>query len=121
MKVWVDGKMVSSNFYDGKTEPDVSHKLMFNWRKILFSIIFALILLSWCFGFTGKLIDYYNLLTEEAYLTHEEKRLYENIELLNSEKQNLNQDWYIEKLAREKLNLVKPGEVLIKVVPAENP
>jgi len=113
--------MVSSYYYDGKTEPDVSHKLAFNCRKILFSIIFALILLSWCFGFTGKLIDYYNLLTEEAYLTHEEKRLYESIEHLNSEKQNLNQDWYIEKLAREKLNLAKPGEVLIKVVPSENP
>ncbi|MGI6749967.1 MAG: FtsB family cell division protein [Atribacter sp.] len=113
--------MVSSYYYEGKTEPDVSHKIAFNWRKILFSIIFALILLSWCFGFTGKLIDYYNLLTEEAYLTHEEKRLYESIEQLNSEKQNLNQDWYIEKLAREKLNLAKPGEVLIKVVPSENP
>lgn len=113
--------MVSSYYYDGKTEPDVSHKLMFNWRKILFSIIFALILLSWCFGFTGKLIDYYNLLDEENYLTKEEKQLHEKIGHLNNEKQNLNQDWYIEKLAREKLNLAKPGEVLIKVVPPENP
>ncbi|HAX97362.1 MAG TPA: hypothetical protein DCY12_00320 [Candidatus Atribacteria bacterium] len=113
--------MVSSYYYDGKTEPDVSHKLAFNCRKILFSIIFALVLLSWCFGFAGKLIDYYNLLAEETYLSQEEKRLYNDIELLNDEKQKLNQDWYIEKLAREKLNLAKPGEVLIKVVPSENP
>jgi len=113
-------KMVSS-YYNGKTEPDVTPKLMFNWRKILFSAIFALILLFWCFGFTGKLIDYYNLIAEESNLSQEEKRLYEHIELLSKEKQNLNQDWYIEKLAREKLNLAKPGEVLIKVVPSENP
>ena len=104
-----------------KTEPDVSHKIILNWKKILFSFIFSLVLLTWCFGFTRKLIDYYNLVAEEMNLSQEEKQLYEHLDLLQEEKQNLNQDWYIEKLAREKLNLTKPGEVLIKVLPSENP
>jgi len=113
--------MMPHHGFDGNIEPDISHKFVFNWKKILFSAIFALILLSWCFGFTNKLIDYYNLLIEEVRLLEEEKQFYEHIELLKEEKQNLNQDWYIEKMAREKLNLTKPGEVLIKVIPSENP
>jgi cell division protein FtsB len=114
-------KMMPHNQFDGNYEPNISHKVIFTWRKIIFSTIFAVILLAWCFGFTNKLIEYYNLSIEQIRLQEEEKKYLEYIETLKKEKQNLNEDWYIEKMAREKLNLTKPGEVLIKVVPAENP
>ena len=35
------------------------------------------------------------------------------VEKLETEKKYLDEDWYIEKLAREQLQLVKPGEIVV--------
>jgi cell division protein FtsB len=51
----------------------------------------------------------------------EEERLQQEIAAMKKEKEYLHQDWYIEKLARERLNLVKPGEIVVELVPSQNP
>jgi len=49
-------------------------------------------------------------------LTLQEEKLHRELDFLRKERQYLEEDWYIEKLAREKLHLVKPGEILVRVI-----
>ena len=42
--------------------------------------------------------------------------LSEQVEELQREREYLDEDWYIEKLAREQLQLAKPGEIVVKVI-----
>ncbi|MCX6090153.1 MAG: septum formation initiator family protein [Candidatus Atribacteria bacterium] len=93
----------------------------FCWNRILFSLFFAFILLFWCSSFTEKLVDYYGISREQNKLEGEQQTLIEKIEALEKEKRLLNQDWYIEKLARDKLNLAKPGEIVVKVIDKDTP
>ena len=43
------------------------------------------------------------------------------MERLKKEREYLDEDWYVEKLARERLQLVKPGEIVVKVINPESP
>jgi len=49
-------------------------------------------------------------------LEEKERVLSEEVEKLEKEKEYLGEDWYIEKLARERLQLIKPGEIVVKVI-----
>lgn len=63
-----------------------------------------------------KIVLYYRMNQELRTLTLQEEKLHRELDFLRKERQYLEEDWYIEKLAREKLHLVKPGEILVRVI-----
>jgi len=86
------------------------------WIKLLFVMLFTLSLFIFAPRFGGKVVEYLGFSREFEELTEEETRLREEIENLSKERKYLEEDWYVEELAREKLHLVKPGEILVRVV-----
>ena len=88
-------------------------------RGVLF--LFAItLLIVFVFGDHG-LFQLYKLKRERAEIQKHISQLRENREILISEKKRLENDLeYIEKLAREKYRMAKPGEKVFKVVPKES-
>ena len=88
-------------------------------RGVLF--LFAItLLIVFVFGDHG-LFQLYKLKRERAEIQKHISQLRENREILISEKNRLENDLeYIEKLAREKYRMAKPGEKVFKVVPKES-
>ena len=88
-------------------------------RGVLF--LFAItLLIVFIFGDHG-LFQLYKLKRERAEIQKHISQLRENREILISEKNRLENDLeYIEKLAREKYRMAKPGEKVFKVVPKES-
>ncbi|MEN3185097.1 MAG: septum formation initiator family protein [Atribacterota bacterium] len=82
--------------------------------------IFVLFLSFFFFGLTlrtsEKVVLYFRLERELQELSSREEALRREVAELRKERQFLEEDWYIEKLAREKLRLVKPGEILVRVI-----
>ena len=88
-------------------------------RGILFLIAITL-LVVFVFGDHG-LFQLYKLKKERAEIQKHISQLRENREVLISEKNRLENDLeYIEKLAREKYRMAKPGEKVFKVIPKES-
>ena len=88
-------------------------------RGVLFLIAITL-LVVFVFGDHG-LFQLYKLKKERAEIQKHISQLRENREALISEKNRLENDLeYIEKLAREKYRMAKPGEKVFKVVPKES-
>ena len=88
-------------------------------RGVLFLIAITL-LIVFVFGDHG-LFQLYKLKRERAEIQKYISELRENREILISEKNRLENDLeYIEKLAREKYRMAKPGEKVFKVVPKES-
>ncbi len=91
------------------------------WEKFLFIAFLALALFFFNLRLSNKLVDYFTLAREMRELEEREKALSEEVEALEKEKEYLGESWYIEKLARERLQLVKPGEIVVKVINPESP
>ena len=88
-------------------------------RGVLFLIAITL-LIVFVFGDHG-LFQLYKLKRERAEIQKHISQLRENREVLISEKNRLENDLeYIEKLAREKYRMAKPGEKVFKVIPKES-
>ena len=88
-------------------------------RGVLFLIAITL-LVVFVFGDHG-LFQLYKLKKERAEIQKHISQLRENREVLISEKNRLENDLeYIEKLAREKYRMAKPGEKVFKVIPKES-
>ncbi|WP_369018296.1 septum formation initiator family protein [Thermatribacter velox] len=75
----------------------------------------------WINQFLEKMVIYWKTCERIEQFIREEERLQQEIAAMKKEKEYLHQDWYIEKLARERLNLVKPGEIVVELVPSQNP
>lgn len=90
------------------------------WEKFLFIAFLALSLFFFNLRLSDKLVDYFTLAREMRELEEREKALSEEVEALEKEKQYLGENWYIEKLARERLHLGKPGEIVVKVINPES-
>ena len=91
------------------------------WEKFLFIGFLALSLFFFNMHLSNKLVDYFNLAREMKELEKRERTLSEEVEKLEKEREYLDEDWYVEKLARERLQLVKPGEIVVKVTNPESP
>ena len=88
-------------------------------RGVLFLIAITL-LIVFIFGDHG-VFQLYKLKRERAEIQKHISQLRENREILISEKNRLENDLeYIEKLAREKYRMAKPGEKVFKVIPKES-
>ena len=84
------------------------------------SLIAITLLVVFVFGDHG-LFQLYKLKKERAKIQKHISQLRENREILISEKNRLENDLeYIEKLAREKYRMAKPGEKVFKVIPKES-
>ena len=84
------------------------------------SLIAITLLIVFVFGDHG-LFQLYKLKKERAEIQKHISQLRENREVLISEKNRLENDLeYIEKLAREKYRMAKPGEKVFKVIPKES-
>lgn len=86
------------------------------WGKVLFVVLFTFALFLFSPRFSAKVAEYVRFSRELEELTRQEAEVRAEIERLAKERQYLEEDWYIEELAREKLKLVKPGEILVRVV-----
>ena len=84
-------------------------------RGILF-LIATTLLIVFIFGNLG-LLQLYKLKRERAEIQNHILKLRQNKEVLITEKNRLENDLdYIEKLAREKYRMAKPGEQVFKVI-----
>ncbi|MCX7667887.1 MAG: septum formation initiator family protein [Atribacterota bacterium] len=83
-------------------------------------MIFVAFLALFFFGLalrtSEKIVLYFRLERELQELSSQEEALRREVSELREERRFLEEDWYIEKLAREKLRLVKPGEILVRVI-----
>ena len=87
-------------------------------RGILF-LIATTLLIVFIFGDHG-LLQLYKLKRERAEIQNHILKLRQNKEVLITEKNRLENDLdYIEKLAREKYRMAKPGEQVFKVIPKQ--
>jgi cell division protein FtsB len=87
-----------------------------DWKKLIFVLFLALFLFGLALRTVDKIELYFRLEQELRELTAQEEALRQEVGALKKERQFLEEDWYIEKLAREKLRLVKPGEILVGVL-----
>jgi len=74
------------------------------------------LLLYFFFATISKGLETYQLRQEEQRLQKEILGLQARYQELQAQKEYFNSDVYIEKIAREQLNLIKPGETAIIVV-----
>jgi len=78
------------------------------WAIVLLLIFYVVFIFSGEYAHILEIKSYISQLEQEIKILEEDnKLLYEKIDLLNS-------DYYIEKIAREELDLVKPNEILYK-------
>jgi len=105
------------------TEPRVLRQRIVDTQKrfirgILF-LIATTLLVVFVFGDHG-LLQLYKLKRERTEIQNHILKLRQNKEVLIAEKNRLENDLgYIEKLAREKYRMAKPGEQVFKVIPKQ--
>lgn len=87
-----------------------------DWKKFIFIIFLALFLFGLVLRTSEKIVLYFRLEQELKELIAQEEALRREVGELKKERQFLEEDWYLEKLARERLRLVKPGEILVRVI-----
>ena len=105
------------------TEPRVlRQKIVETQKKFIRGILFLIattLLIVFVFGDHG-LFQLYKLKKERAEIQNHILKLRQNKEVLITEKNRLENDLdYIEKLAREKYRMAKPGEQVFKVIPKQ--
>ena len=89
----------------------MKRRFVFLWAGILLLIIFA-------FLYLPGLSRYQELRNEEDRLSKELGELENQIKSLQKEKELLQKDQvYLEKVIREELGVVRPGEIVYRVVP----
>ena len=85
------------------------------YKGIVFLIFFSFAMV-FIFGDHG-LLKLYNIKNERKMIKKKISQLREEKEILKNEKSKIENDLdYIEKIAREKYKMVKPGEKIFKVV-----
>ncbi|MGQ9747899.1 MAG: FtsB family cell division protein [Candidatus Caldatribacteriaceae bacterium] len=85
-------------------------------KKLILFLFLSIFLFGLTLQTAEKVVLYFRLERELSELLRQEEALRQEVAALRKERQFLEEDWYIEKLAREKLHLVKPGEILIRVL-----
>ena len=84
--------------------------------KGIVSLIFFSFAIVFIFGDHG-LLKLYNVKNERKIIQKKISQLREEKEILKNEKSKIENDLdYIEKIAREKYKMVKPGEKIFKVI-----
>ncbi len=87
-------------------------------KSFLFLIIFMAVLAVFFWVYFPALSRYRELKTQEEKLTHDISDLDGRIEALLEERKLLQNDLnYLEKVIREEMGLVKPGEIIYKMIP----
>lgn len=83
-------------------------------------LVLAIITLTiyFLFAFAQRTAQIYGLQQEETRLTREIKDLHVRNTQLLQDRDGLQRDTDIEKVAREELNLIKPGETAVIVLPS---
>lgn len=90
-------------------------------RKISwFSVLLLLLTIFFSVRVIAQEYRLYQVQSETKIVSHHIEELQQQQAALQQEKQQLNDPVYLEQVAREKLNLVRPGEVPCVVV-AERP
>jgi len=84
------------------------------WRYVLFAVLTVLALLFFLTGPRGT-IQLIHQNKEKERLIKEIEELEKTKAALDSEKVKLNQDAYIEKIAREQYNMKREGEKVYKI------
>ena len=85
------------------------------YKGIVFLIFFSFAII-FIFGDHG-LLKLYNIKNERKIIQKKIAQLREEKEILKNEKSKIENDLdYIEKIAREKYKMVKPGEKIFKVI-----
>ena len=86
-------------------------------RKIYLFLGFAIILLGFFWGYFPAISRYRELRIQEETIDQEIAQLDAKIQDLQAEKEQLTEDpEYLEKIIRDELGLVKPGEIVYKFV-----
>ena len=89
----------------------MKRRFVYLWIGIGLLILFA-------FLYLPGLSRYYELHQEEVHIEQELAKIEREIQTLQQEKKLLQSDRdYIEKVIREELGLVRPGEMVYKLVP----
>ena len=85
------------------------------YKGIVFLMVFSFAI-AFIFGDHG-LLKLYNIKNERKMIQKKISQLREEKEILKNEKSKIENDLdYIEKIAREKYKMVKPGEKIFKVI-----
>ena len=105
------------------TEPRVlRQKIVDTQKRFIRGILFLIattLLVVFVFG-DHDLLQLYKLKRERTEIQNHIIKLRQNKEVLIAEKNRLENDLdYIEKLAREKYRMAKPGEQVFKVIPKQ--
>ena len=87
-------------------------------KSFLFLILFMAVLAVFFWVYFPALSRYRELKIQEEKLTHDISDLDGRIETLLEERKLLQNDLnYLEKVIREEMGLVKPGEIIYKMIP----
>lgn len=87
-------------------------------KSVVILLIFALVLFVFFWVYFPALSRYRELKIQEEKITREISDLDQRIEALLEERRLLQNDLnYLEKVIREELGLVKPGEIIYKMIP----
>lgn len=92
-------------------------RLELPFRTMLFLAIVTLSI-YFVFAFVQRTAQIYGLQQEETRLTREVRDLHARNTQLLQDRDGLQRDTDIEKVAREELNLIKPGETAVIVLPS---
>ena len=85
------------------------------YKGVVFLLFFSFAIV-FIFGYHG-LLKLYNIKNERKMIQKKISQLREEKEVLKNEKNKIENDLdYIEKIAREKYKMVKPGEKIFKVI-----
>ncbi len=87
-------------------------------NKILL-IFIGILLLYFCFLFFSQCVRYFQLKEEVNGLMQDVARLKEENNLLMEEVELLNNPDYLEELARGRLGMIRPGEVVLNIIEEE--
>ena len=100
----------------------LSQKVVEKQKKFIRGILFLIAMslsIVFIFGDHG-LLQLYKIKKERAEIQNHISKLRQNREVLIAEKNRLENDLnYIEKLARERYRMAKPGEQVFKVIPKQ--
>jgi cell division protein FtsB len=87
-------------------------------KPLLFLLIALIVLLGFFWIYFPAISRYRELKIQEEKITHDITELDQRIEGLLEERRLLKSDLnYLEKVIREELGLVKPGEIIYKMIP----
>ena len=102
-----------------KTKIDKSKSILAPRKQLYKGIVFLMLFsfaIVFIFGDHG-LLKLYNIKNERKMIQKKISQLREEKEILKNEKSKIENDLdYIEKIAREKYKMVKPGEKIFKVI-----